>query len=235
MQSASVLLTTAATIGLFHTAIGLDHTLPFVVLGRSRGWSLRKVWTVTGLCGLAHVLSSVVLGFVGIGIGVAVERLSWIESVRGGLAAWMLIAFGLVYAAWSWVAVLRGKRHAHVHVHADGTMHLHDHDHHGEHLHAHAPSARSLTFWGLFIVFAFGPCEPLIPLLMAPAWEHHWALVAAVAAIFSVATIGTMLALVTVGVLGLRMVSLAPLERYANVVAGLVIAASGLAIQVLGI
>ena len=57
--SLEVLLFSAASIGFVHTLIGIDHSLPFVVLGRARGWSLRKVWSITFLCGFGHVLSSV--------------------------------------------------------------------------------------------------------------------------------------------------------------------------------
>ena len=34
--------------------------------------------------------------------------------------------------------------------------------HHGEHMHPHLVGA-SLTPWALFVIFVFGPCEPLIP------------------------------------------------------------------------
>ena len=93
----NILLMSGISIGFIHTLIGVDHSLPFVVLGRAQGWSLTKVLTITGLCGLGHVLSSVVLGTAGIGLGVAISRLEWVEGVRGSLAAWTLIIFGLTY------------------------------------------------------------------------------------------------------------------------------------------
>jgi sulfite exporter TauE/SafE len=235
--SLNILLSTALSIAVLHTFIGVDHYLPFVVLGRARQWSVPKALGITAICGVGHVIGSIVLGFVGIGIGVAIERLEWIESFRGNIAAWGLIAFGLVYAAWSAVRAARGRSHAHVHAHRDGTLHAHTHDHVSEHLHVHEAEqpGQSLAFWSLFIIFVFGPCEPLIPLLMVPAFEHHWLAVAAVAAVFSVATIGTMLILVAFGIWGLRLAPLERLGRYANTLAGLAIAASGLAIQLLGI
>ena len=37
-----LLLSTAAALALFHTLAGVDHSIPFIVLGRARGWSLRR-------------------------------------------------------------------------------------------------------------------------------------------------------------------------------------------------
>src|SRR6185503_13000879 len=78
-----LLLGTAVMIAAVHTAVGVDHTLPFIALGRAQRWSLRKLLTVTALCGVGHVLSSVVLGMIGIALGTALERLRWFESARG--------------------------------------------------------------------------------------------------------------------------------------------------------
>lgn len=252
----SVLLAAAVTIAAGHTVIGVDHSLPFIVLGRARGWSLPKALMITALCGVGHVLSSVVLGFVGIGIGVALDELEWVEAARGSVAAWMLIGFGLLYATHAFVRKQRKKPHSHGHMHALGRQHrfvrvhadeAHAHEHGYGHAHAHdhsdpqhmhphpAPGRSALTVWALFIVFAFGPCEPLIPLLMAPAALHNWLGVALVSSVFGAVTIGVMLAVVSVGYLGLSRVRVQWAERNADVLAGLAIACSGIAIQALGI
>ncbi|MGC6491752.1 MAG: hypothetical protein ACON5B_02845 [Myxococcota bacterium] len=227
------LLVAAMSIAMFHTFVGVDHYLPFVVLGRARGWSTRKVLGITALCGLGHVIGSILLGCVGLLIGMGLGQMSWIEGVRGELAAWLLIGFGLAYMAWSWVRVQRNARHAHVHVHEDGVAHHHEHDHHREHAHVH--TAGATTFWGLFVIFVLGPCEPLIPLLMVPAVEHDWWLVAEVSALFAGFTIITMVTMAWLGTLGLRLVPAKAVETWGNVAAGGAIAASGLAIQLLGI
>ena len=202
------LLLAAVSVALVHTLIGVDHYLPFVVLGKARRWSLGRVLGITALCGLGHCIGSILLGFIGIGLGFAVGELEWVEGVRGSLAAWGLIAFGLVYMSW---ALWRGPR---------------SHSHEG-----HAKT----TFWSVFIVFALGPCEPLIPLLMAPAWEHDWRAVAAVAGLFAGTTVLTMMLAAGIGSMGLRLSIFDGLERYAHALAGGAIATSGLAIQVLGI
>lgn len=229
----TALLGLAATIGLVHTLMGVDHYLPFLVIGRARGWSLRRVLGITALCGVGHVLSSVVLGSVGIGLGVAIGRLEWFEATRGSVAAWALIGFGLAYFAWATWRVLRGRRHEHAHVHADGTVHKHPHDHAGEHAHPHGSG--TVTAWTLFVIFVLGPCEPLIPLLMAPAATLDWAAVVLVTGTFGAVTLASMLAATAIGYHGLRLPVFARVERWANSLAGLAIAGSGLAIQTLGL
>jgi nickel/cobalt transporter (NicO) family protein len=236
-----ILLSTAVGIAFVHTLIGVDHTLPFVVLAKAQRWTMKRLVAIITLCGVGHVLSSIALGAIGIGAGVALERLEWIEGFRGEWAAWLLITFGLVYAIWGTVRRFRGKRHSHWHAHFDGLEHDHDHDHNGQHLHPHSEAPkmqrRLVTFWTLFIIFAFGPCEPLIPLLMAPAWAHNWAAVVGVASLFAVVTVGTMVLVAALAYRGLqsKVMERLPLERWADALAGLAIAASGGAIKLLGI
>jgi nickel/cobalt transporter (NicO) family protein len=233
----SVLLGTALTVAVVHTLIGVDHTLPFVVLGRARGWTLRKVLGITVLCGLGHVASSVLLGLLGVVLGAALERLQWLQGVRGSLAAWSLIAFGSFFAVRGLWRGLRRRGHSHAHAHADGIVHAHAHHHdHPAHAHPHpVPGKAGLTVWTLFIIFVLGPCEPLIPLMMAPAAMHHWAWVAVVSFVFGFATVATMAALVAAAYMGLSRVPVPALARHAEMLAGLAIAASGIAIQTLGI
>jgi len=99
-QEILALSLTAASIGFFHTILGPDHYLPFVAMSQARGWSRLRTISLTIICGIGHVASSVVLGLLGAALGMAVSRLEAIESIRGDLAAWVLIAFGLVYFVW---------------------------------------------------------------------------------------------------------------------------------------
>jgi ABC-type nickel/cobalt efflux system permease component RcnA len=232
-----VLLGTALTVAVVHTLIGVDHTLPFVVIGRARGWKLRKVLGVTALCGAGHVASSVVLGLVGVALGAALERMQWLQAARGSLAAWLLIAFGGFFVVRSLWRTFRSREHSHAHVHADGVIHQHPHAHdHPAHAHPHPlPGQSSMTVFSLFVIFVLGPCEPLIPLMLAPAATHDWPSLAIVTSVFGAATVATMLALVAAAHLGLSRLSLPLFARHAELLAGLAIAGSGIAIQTLGI
>jgi sulfite exporter TauE/SafE len=226
------LLATAAVIGFVHTATGPDHFLPFIALSRAGGWSLRKTMLVTTACGIGHVASSVVLGLAGLAIGAAVAGLVHIEDFRGSVAGWLLLGFGLAYMVWGLRRAWRNRPHAHVHAHADGTVHYHTHTHDAQHAHVHdAPDKAALvTPWIVFLIFVFGPCEPLIPLLMYPAAEASLAGSMLVATVFGLTTLSTMLVMVAIGYLGLVRFASGTLERYGHAACGGAIALCGAAV-----
>lgn len=229
----SVLLATAAFIGCFHTTTGPDHYVPFIAMARAGNWSASRTVLVTTLCGIGHVASSVLLGLLGIAFGWALSGLTWFEALRGELAGWLLIGFGLAYTVWGVRRAIRGARHSHWHAHGDGTVHDHPHDHENEHAHVHAPedAAPSMTPWILFTVFVFGPCEPLIPILMYPAATLSPWSVALVALVFGLCTIGTMLAIVLAAHFGTVRLRLASLERYSHALAGFAVLACGATVK----
>ncbi len=260
MPSIWVLAGTAATIGFVHTLIGPDHYLPFIVISRARQWRLSKTLLISFFCGLGHVLSSVVLGFIGIGLGIAVGHLENAEATRGSLASWLLIGFGLAYAVWGLRRALRNRPHEHPHVHLPeevnipssdkiptkaeheaqlnptSQVHSHLHVHEAEHLHPHEEEEkRNITAWVLFIIFVFGPCEPLIPLVMFPAAQHSIKGVVLVTLAFGATTILTMLTLIALSSWCLSFVRLGRLERYSHALAGAIIFLSGLAVNLLGL
>jgi len=235
---------TAATVAGFHTLLGPDHYLPFVAMSRVGGWSRNKTLVVTLLCGVGHVVGSVVIGTLGIAMGTGLFRLESLERFRGDVAGWLMIAFGLAYFLWGARRAVRNKPHTHVHVHADGTVHAHEHTHRRDHMHVHQASSAAtdhnagrMTPWVLFTIFLFGPCEPLIPVLMYPAAAGDvWAVVA-VTLIFTIVTLITMVVAVWVGcIMAARTGRLtpglfAPAARYANAIAGFVVLSCGVAVQ----
>ncbi|MGA7617094.1 MAG: hypothetical protein WBX15_18155 [Thermoanaerobaculia bacterium] len=232
----TILLTTAAGIAVAHSALGPDHYLPFVGMSRAGHWSRSRLIAVTLFCGLGHVLSSVVLGLIGVALGVGIGRLGEIETLRGDLASWGLIAFGLVYFVWGVRRARRGRTHTHVHRHGDGEVHLHEHQHQSEHLHPHPREGKiGTSSWVLFTIFLLGPCEPMIPLLMFPAARGERHLLVAVTIVFSTLTIGTMIAAVLLLQLGVERISTATLDRWSHAAAGATIFFCGAAIRLFGV
>jgi nickel/cobalt exporter len=279
-QNIVALCATAATLGFLHTLAGPDHYLPFVVMAKARGWTTRKTLALTALCGLGHVGSSILIGAIGIAFGLGVAKIEIFEGVRGGLAAWLFILFGLGYFLWGLRRGLKNRGHRHFHIHggrgpglarphrfanedckargnfcrtrpwfqatgewraegssldADGSLHA-DPASATDPAHIHSDQKpANITPWILFTIFVFGPCEPLIPLLMYPAAEHSSGGVVLVAGVFSVVTIATMMILVSLPVIGLRRLPLKFLERYLHAVAGFTILLCGLGIVFLGL
>ncbi len=255
MISSEILLlcTTAATIGFVHTALGPDHYLPFVMMAKVRKWTLQKTVWITVVSGFGHVLSSVVLGLIGIFLGYELMKLEFLEAWRGTFAAWLLIGFGFAYFVWGVFRAIKNKKHTHIHMHEDGVIHDHTHSHKGLHAHVHyQPQAKTLgapyapqhhhqtvikdiTPWILFTIFVLGPCEPLIPLLMYPAANSSMGGMYLVAGVFSITTIVTMVGIVLLGVWGVGFVKFGKLERFTHAIAGATICLSGLAIMILGL
>ncbi|MCX6260633.1 MAG: sulfite exporter TauE/SafE family protein [Bacteroidia bacterium] len=234
-NSIALLSVTAVSLGFIHTVLGPDHYLPFIVLSEAKKWSLRKTMLITFFCGIGHVLSSVILGLAGIAVGISVSKLVSVESFRGNIAAWLFIAFGLVYMVISVRNLYKKKRHTHSHFHIVKGVHTHDHDHHLEHTHIHESNAVNTTPWILFLIFVFGPCEPLIPIVMYPAAENNISGAVIVSLLFSAITISTMLLILLAFKMGLSRINLKPIEKYSNLIAGAMIFFSGIAIQFLGL
>jgi sulfite exporter TauE/SafE len=239
MSSELALLGTAAFLGFTHTVLGPDHYLPFIVLAKARQWNGAKTAFITFLCGIGHILGSIVLGLAGIALGVAVFKLEAIESFRGDFAGWLLLIFGFTYTVWGIHRALRNRPHTHLHDHAQ-EAHSHAHAHLAEHTHLHAGATparswASLTPWVLFTIFVFGPCEPLIPILMYPAANNDTGSVVLVAAVFGAITIATMMTIVLVSYSGLARLPVLKLEKYSHALAGLAILLCGVSIQFLGL
>ncbi len=211
----TILLGSAASIGFVHTILGPDHYLPFIMIGKARQWSIARTLGITAICGIGHVLSSIIIGAIGIIIGTQLQKITWLESYRGNLAAWGLIAFGLLYAIWGLRHYLRKKKKT-----------------------TQKEPANNLTKTTplmLFVIFVLGPCEPLIPVLMYPAAHASTGAIIMVSTVFAVVTIGTMITTVWTGALGLSQVNLNKLQPISHFLAGIIIFASGLSIQILGL
>jgi len=222
-----ILAGTAATIGFFHTLFGPDHYLPFIFMAKARKWTIFKTTWVTVACGIGHVGSSILLGIIGYSFGIALGKLEFFEGVRGDLAAWAFVLFGLAYFIWGLHRAIANKPHKHRHLHKDGTFHVHEHAHSNEHDHIHK---RNITPWILFTIFILGPCEPLIPVLMYPAAESSTSGMIFIAVVFAIITIATMLAVVLIATFGFNFVKFGKLERYTHALAGAIVLLSGIAI-----
>jgi len=235
MNEIYLLVVSAATLGVVHTLLGPDHYLPFIVLSRARKWTRSRTLWITFISGVGHVGSSILLGVAGIALGISLNKLVAIEANRGNLVGWMLIAFGILYSAYGLYRFL--NRGAHLHLPSfllPGPIrdrHIRpDTRNPGNHA-----DAGNLTPWILFLIFVFGPCEVLIPMLVYPAAEHSGFGIFLVALVFGVATVATMLLVVLLGYQGFSLLRFRGKEHQLHLYAGLIILFSGVGIQFLGL
>jgi len=169
---------------------------------------------VTLLCGFGHVTASALLGLIGLFFGVQmIQRFGTrMEAVSGIL----LMGFGIAYAIWGMRRSLGRRLHGHAHTHYD---HVHDPEH--------------TTTLGLFLLFSADPCVAVIPLLFAAA-PLGAAQTVGVVALYEIATLATMVALVLPAAAGVRFLRFPWLDRWGEAAAGAVIAGVGCAVTVLG-
>jgi sulfite exporter TauE/SafE len=217
------LLLTAISIACLHTLTGPDHYLPFIALSKSREWSLTKTigWTIT--CGLGHVLSSVALGLGGAALGWSLSKINFLENVRGGIAAWLMLFFGIIYLLWGLYRLYKNKPHKHFDM-DDGGLYVYEHK--------HGQAVRSqkrfrVTPWVMFLIFVLGPCEPMIPLLYFPTAQNSWAGMVLLVVVYTTVTLLCMLVMVLLGYYGISIFNTQKMERYMHVLGGATILICG--------
>lgn len=231
----TLLLGTAVATALFHTLIP-DHWLPFVLVGRARGWSGSATALRSAVSGLIHAVLSIGLGFVALRVGQEAAHLVG-ESLER-VSSWLLVVFGLVYAVWAW---RKGG-----HFHPGGALLHGGHDHdgcgggdsaHPDHEHYHADAGfihggNAVGGWWLALIVGANPCILILPILVATA-ERGAASMVAVVLSYSLTTIGLMVVLSVIGVVGTRGIRVPGIARYMEAASGLLIALLGVAFLIL--
>lgn len=197
-----------AFLAFFHTAVGPDHYLPFIALSRSGNWSAVKTYRLTALCGAGHVISSILIGLAALALGITLDYINWLDGIRGDIAAWLLMCFGLLYLV---LGLLRRN-----------------------HTHALHRENRKPTAWILFIIFIFGPCEVLIPMMLYYGIQNDFGTMLMGILTFGTVTIMTMLGIVFLSLQGVRLVNLPFLSRHIHVITGALIILLGAGIRFLG-
>jgi sulfite exporter TauE/SafE len=225
------LMVAAITISFLHTVTGPDHYLPFIALSKARGWSVGRTLLWTAVCGCGHVWSSVLLGLGGAAIGWSLSFVHSLQSVRGGIAGWALLLFGLTYCIWGLIRSTQNRRHKHFDINDDGSIYVYEHRH-GEVV---APRERNaVTPWVMFLIFAFGPCEPMIPLLYFPAAKNSWSGMLLLVAVYTIFTLLAMMLMVVLCFYGASLAKAARFERYIHALSGLSIFICGVGMVFIG-
>lgn len=226
-----VLMITSVSIACLHTLTGPDHYIPFIALSKARNWSFPQTLFWTVVCGCGHVWSSVLLGLGGAAVGWSLSKVKWLENIRGGIAGWALITFGIIYGIWGLIKAKKGIRHKHFDVYDDGSIYVFEHNH-GQLV---APNERhAVTPWVMFLIFVLGPCEPMIPLLSFPAIKKSFSALVSLIIVYTIFTLATMIVMVILGYYGFALSKTEKLERYVHAIGGVTIFACGAGMVLLG-
>jgi nickel/cobalt exporter len=193
------LLTGTILLSLLHAAIP-NHWAPVLAVARAERWPLRRAVGLTAVAGLAHVLSTVLLGLA---LGLLGWRLSnQFAQVASWAAPVLLIGIGLLYA-------LSGPGYAH----PDPAT----------------PSRRGKHFvLGLALTMFLAPCLEVQTFFLT-AGTRGPAVLALLMAVYLVASVAAMCALVAVAFRGLHRLPLAGIARYERRLTGAVLVGVGIA------
>lgn len=185
------------TLSLLHALIP-SHWLPFVTIGHTERWSLRQTLTVTAIAGLAHTVSTTLLG-------VLVSLAGWqlaenYHDLSERAIPLLLLALGLWY-------LMQHLRHRHVHDHIDANT---------------ARKARSFTalLLSLGMAMFLSPCLEIEAYFLS-AGAKGWKAVVLVGLIYNVITLSGMLLMVSIGRRGLQRVNPHWFEHNENLITGL--------------
>jgi len=245
-HEAWALVIAVLAVGVLHTAVP-DHWLPIALISRQRGWSTAQTARAAAVAGVGHTVSTLLIAIALWAAGVAFA--TRFGSAVDLVASLALIAFG----AWVAIGALReihdedhahesdpdsSLGHAHLHRHSGGLEHVHWHTHDPKewheipgdvavvpplHDHEHDTTGRT----SLLLVLGSSPMVEGIPAFFA-ASRFGAGLIAVMAVVFSLATIGTYVALCVAASRGVQRTHFGPLERYGEVISGSFIAALGL-------
>src|SRR5688572_5331340 len=186
----------AFTVALIHTAIP-SHWLCFVLVGRARGWRLRRTMGVAAAVGALHVATTVALGILVAKTGQTLFDLHDLELAGG----WILAGLGALYLL----------------LHFTNKGHHHHHE---------ASAGDRVALGGLIFAVTVSPCSAAILILVGAA-ASSMAQVALISVVLLLTTVGNMVMLVGLTGLGLEKMPLAVIDRYEKLIMGLVLGAVG--------
>lgn len=175
------------------------HWLPFVLVGRAQRWSLAQVMSAVVTAGLAHIVTTAVVGSLIVVAGLALDR--WIAGLLPWVSAGLLFAFGTFYLV---RAVVRRT------VLAGGpAMEL-----------AEPSVSHRAAFIGLVATLAISPGEVLLPFYLSQATQG-FAVLAALTVVFAIGTVAGMAVFTAVARAGYSVLRLERWARYEGAALGL--------------
>ncbi len=158
-------------------------------------------------------------------LGWSTLKVGWLQNIRGSIAAWMLLLFGLAYTVWGIVQLNKNKIHKHFDEEEDGGLYVYEHKH-GQPVYPQQKHA--VTPWVMFVIFALAPNEPMIPLLSVLGFDRNITEMLLFIAAYTTATIAAMLLMVLLGFYGLSIFKTDKIEKYLPAIGGITILFCGL-------
>ncbi len=194
------LITGSLILSVLHALIP-SHWLPVIAIGKRENWSHSKTMSITLLSGLAHALSTVIIG---VAIGIAGQRLTQeVTFFAAYVAPTILVLLGGYY-------IYQHNRHRHFHLHSQ-------------------PDAVKSTgvVWSLTLAMFLSPCLEIEAYFLL-AGARGWATVAIVATLYTTVTVTGMLVWVGLIYKGLSKLNWHAVEHYSGIITGVTLLVTGI-------
>ena len=188
-------------ISLLHAVIP-NHWLPVLAIGKKEGWSLAETSRITFLAGMAHVISTVIIGLL-LGL-IGGELTDHIEDFTRIIAPCILILIGLYFVR---------QHYTHHHFHLQQKQ-------------IEKKSKKSIIL-ALVIAMFLSPCMEIEAYFLL-AGSKGWYLLFAIAVMYSVITIAGMLIWIRIVYKGLLKLNWHQWEHNAGIITGLVLIITGI-------
>lgn len=190
------IVASAAFIGFVHS-LAPGHWLPIVLVAKAKKWSLETTILGAGVSAFGHLLISNLLGAMSIWIGSQVFKMD--ESLMEKYASLVLMAFGVLYALWTYF------RHSK----------CHGHTHHGP-----DPEKKQKAPFAFLFSLGFSPCVAILPIFAAASVKGAVAVLVSMIS-FSIGVLVALIGSTVLATHGLSRLDHPILEHYGDVITGL--------------
>ena len=187
-------------ISLLHAVIP-NHWLPVLAIGKKEGWTLGETTRITFIAGMAHVVSTVIIGLM-LGL-ISGELSNNIDHFSHIVAPAILILIGLYFVK---------QHYSHHHFHLEKKQ--------------LEKKTKSSIILALVTAMFLSPCMEIEAYFLL-AGERGWPMMAAVATMYSVITITGMLLWIRIVYKGLVKLNWHKWEHNAGIITGVVLIATG--------
>ena len=188
-------------ISLLHAVIP-NHWLPVLAIGKKEGWSLAQTSRVTFLAGMAHVISTVIIGLL-LGL-IGSELTANIEDFTHVVAPSVLILLGLYF-------LRQHYTHHHFHLQKEQLR----------------KKTKGAVILALVIAMFLSPCMEIEAYFLL-AGSKGWYVIMGIALMYSVISIAGMLIWVRIVYKGLLKLNWHTWEHNAGIITGLVLIVTGI-------
>jgi putative Mn2+ efflux pump MntP len=194
------ILTGSLLLSLLHAVIP-NHWLPVLAIGRKENWTINEVSRVTFLSGLAHALSTIIIGII---IGLLGLKLT--ESVHYFshiVAPLVLILLGLFF-------IYQHHRHKHFHLHNQPKPTF----------------SKKKIIATLVVAMFFSPCMEIEAYFLL-AGSFGWYAIISIALLYLVVSVSGMVIWIRLAYKGIIKLNWHKLEHNAGIITGLTLIVTG--------